>query len=228
MSIVSTINSKISALFKAAHNKKAQNEGFLIDQAGRHCPMSIVSEIDIARDALVNELVDKAIEINLQLTEFAQQSLAEVQTFCDLSATESKTSITIGKSGVTLPAYNGLRAVKLVKSPRFVMTEKIAVAKQKIDELIKKRGLEIDSFIKDMALDAFSPGPSGQVSISKLIALKNRDYKNYPEWPDIKKALDEAIKEVGRKTYITFHRRTDINSPLEQISLTISKVKFIN
>lgn len=223
MDLLQKAQEKVRTLFDQTAKKKNDDDAFIVDGMGRHCPTSIIDEIDLARNELVNDLVNEALSLHERMVQFAEMTGLQTTEFIDMSAERYGAKIEIKKTGVSLPSYDGKRMVKVVKAPRFVVTEQVATAKAKVDEFIEKRGKDIDPIVKELAFDAFKPSASGQISISKLISLKNRKH-NDPDWELITKALDDAIKEVERKTYLTFHQRESADKPWVQIPLALSKM----
>jgi hypothetical protein len=61
---------------------------YWMDAKGALIPVKLLKPIDLARDALVGEIVTKAIELNKLMKEFKNNSFADIAAFVDLSANE--------------------------------------------------------------------------------------------------------------------------------------------
>lgn len=61
---------------------------YWMDAKGALIPVKLLKPIDLARDALVGEIVTKAIELNKMMKEFKNNSFADIAAFVDLSANE--------------------------------------------------------------------------------------------------------------------------------------------
>ncbi|WP_117249580.1 DUF3164 family protein, partial [Klebsiella pneumoniae] len=75
---------------------------YWMDAKGALIPVKLLKPIDLARDALVGEIVTKAIELNKLMKEFKNNSFADIAAFVDLSANEYDVKLGGKKGNVTL------------------------------------------------------------------------------------------------------------------------------
>lgn len=74
---------------------------YWVDAKGALIPEKLLKPIDKARDALVGEIVTKAIELNKLMAAFKAATFADIAAFVDLSANEYGVTVG-GKKGMSL------------------------------------------------------------------------------------------------------------------------------
>ena len=113
-------------------------EGYKADALGRLVPMDTIKEIDLARDELVLEIVEKT-EKHVKVTADIKSSvLDDIQAFVELSAEKYDVLMGGTKGNVTLTSFDGRYKVQRSISEHLVFDERLQVAKHLIDECIKE------------------------------------------------------------------------------------------
>lgn len=207
---------KIKALFASAEQKKIQSpDAFLVDEAGRQCPLHILRPVDIARHELVNELVDRALDIEKMLGEFKDGTAEQITQFCDLSAQQYGIKGGGEKGGITFYNHDTSRMVRIATGASFVFNEQLGSVKILIDELIAAHGDNMNIMMKTLLSDSFRTDSMGNMNKKRITDLKKYDFDD-PQWKKIKKAIDDAIQFVERKSYIQFFERDYEAESLQQ------------
>ncbi|PKZ28676.1 hypothetical protein CYJ41_07915, partial [Campylobacter ureolyticus] len=101
---------------------------------------------------------------------------------------------------------------------------KLALAKEKIDEYLDEKTENADAEIRTLITRAFDV-KNGKVDAKMVLSLKQYPISN-PKWIEAMKMIDEAVEIVGTKSYIRFREREDerIDGALKMIVLDIAGV----
>lgn len=186
------------------------------DSLGRLVPVDRISEIDLARDELVKELVEKQKEHAVTARHFKQTALAEIEAFCQLSAEQYGVKVGGKKGFVYLTSYDG--QYKIVRSirDRFVFDERLAVAKALIDECLNEWTEGSKPEVKSLISSAFQVDKEGQISVSRILALRKLGFE-HPKWKTAMQAISDSLQIAISKTHLRFYER-DQNGEYQPIT----------
>ncbi|HDE1407717.1 TPA: DUF3164 family protein, partial [Klebsiella pneumoniae] len=98
---------------------------YWMDAKGALIPVKLLKPIDLARDALVGEIVTKAIELNKLMKEFKNNSFADIAAFVDLSANEYDVKLGGKKGNVTLFTFDGRYKIQRAMADRLAFDERL-------------------------------------------------------------------------------------------------------
>lgn len=200
---------------------KTVPEGYMKDQLGRLVPVEQVKEIDQARDALVREIVGKALDVSTQIREFKTGVMGDIQAFVDLSAERFQAKVGGAKGNITLLSYDGRFKVQRAIDEYIVFDERLQVAKALIDECIHAWSEGSRSEIRVLINDAFQVDQQGKVNTKRILGLRRLDITD-ERWKRAMDAIGESIQIAGSKAYIRVYER-QADGGYEQISLDVSR-----
>lgn len=196
-------------------------DGYWIDQRGVLTPESMVKEIDMARDALVGEMVQKAMELNKLLEKLKADAFSDVQAFIDLSAERYGATIGGKKGNISLFSYDSRYKIQRAIADNIKFDEQLQAAKSLIDECIGEWTDGSRPEILALINRAFEVNKEGDVTPAKLFQLRTLDIQD-ERWLRAMDAIAESIKVVGKKAYIRFYERVGETGEYKPISLDIA------
>jgi Protein of unknown function (DUF3164) len=214
-----TIAQRIKLLFAATTAQKTTDET-IKDAQGRLCPLTMFSDVQLARDHLIKQEVTEAKRRAVEQGNYHQDLVASISEFFRISAEEHNAKPLGTEDGVSMVSIDGLQRIKLVKAKSATANEKLMIAKTMLEKLVEERGANIEPFFKTLALSAFETSSTGQMRLDKVMELKNLRC-DYPEWLEIKAALDQAIEYVFKKRYVVFYERESVKDSWVQIPLNL-------
>jgi transcriptional regulator of acetoin/glycerol metabolism len=213
------ITQRIKSLFTAATALQNSSEP-IKDSKGRLCNVSMFSDVQLARDRLIKQEITEAKRRAVEQGEYHHALIASISEFFRVSAEEHSAKGLGDEDGVSMISIDGLQRIKLVKAKSATANEKLMIAKTLLEKLVEERGANIEPFFKTLALSAFETSSTGQMRLDKVMELKNLRC-DYPEWLEIKAALDKAIEYVFKKRYVVFYERESIKDSWVQIPLNL-------
>lgn len=197
-----------------------EDRKYMTDAKGRLVPIEQVKEIDLLRDELVRELCDSAKEQSGRLRRVKDQMMHEVQAFISLSAEKYDIKYGGKKGNVQLVSFDGQYKVLIAIKDKISFDERLQVAKELIDNCIRRWSEGSRSEIIALVQDAFNVDKTGRLNTDRILGLRRLEISD-PEWKKAMDAISDSVQVSESKPYIRFYER-DPEGAYQQISLDLS------
>lgn len=197
--------------------------GYRKNAQGHLIPETTIKPIDLARDALVQELIGRAKQSSELLLDFKNATFADVLAFVQLSAEEYDTKLGGKKGNVTLYSFDGRYKVNLAKADNIKFDERLQAAQALIDECIADWSADSSPEIKVIVQQAFDTDKEGNISTGRVLGLRRLEIKD-ERWQRAMKAIGESVQVVGTKQYVRFYERVGDTEQYNAISLDMATV----
>ncbi|EIF5982981.1 DUF3164 family protein [Salmonella enterica] len=198
-------------------------EGYWIDARGVMTPADMVKQPDKDRDALVGEIIERALPLHKSLSEFKLSVFADTQAFRELSGEMYGAKVGGEKGNMTLYSWDGVYKVQVAIAERLAFDERLQAAKSLIDECLKEWTEDSRPEVISLIDEAFQVDKEGEVSTSRILRLRRLDIQD-ERWLNAMRAINDAILVVGSKKYVRLYRRVGDNNQYEPISLDLAAV----
>ena len=149
--------------------------GYRQDARGRLIPEAQIKPIDLARDALVREIVHGATALNAQLQAFKQQSFDDIQALVQLSAEQYGVSLGGKKGNIQLITIDGRYKVLRAIADHITFDERLQAAKQLIDECLNEWTEKGPGELRVIVQDAFDVDKQGNINTGKILSLRRHN-----------------------------------------------------
>ncbi len=193
------------------------------DKSGNFVHPDMVRIDKQIEDELVERLVGGALVVQTAMKEFKLNAFAECYAFVDLLRKEYDMERITSKVGaVTLKNFNGTMEVQIQVAKLITFDQKLALAKEKIDEYLTHKTENLDAEIQTLITRAFDV-KNGNVNAKEIIGLKSYNI-THPKWVEAMKMIDEATEIAGTKSYIRFKQRSGLklDGAMENIVLDLA------
>lgn len=197
--------------------------GYRKDAQGRLIPESMIKAIDMARDALVQELITDALALHKQIGTFKDKVFGDVAAFVTLSAEQYDIKLGGKKGNVTLYSFDGRYKVQVATADNIVFDERMQAAKALIDGCIDEWSQGSRPEIKVLVQDAFQTDKEGNFNTGRILALRRLEIDD-ERWKRAMTAIGESVQVVGSKQYVRFYERVGDTDQYAAISLDIAAV----
>ncbi|MBN3068179.1 DUF3164 family protein [Pectobacterium brasiliense] len=201
----------------------AAPEGYWVDAKGVLTPEHLIKPIDTARDALVAELIGRALAVNKALAEFKLSGFADIAAFVALSGDEYGVNLGGKKGNVTLYSYDGRYKIQRAMQDRIDFDERLQAAKALIDECLADWVEGARPEVHAIINRAFQSEKSGEVNTGAVLALRRLEIAD-ERWNRAMDAIGEAVQVVGSRSYIRVYERIGDSDQYQPISLDIAGV----
>ncbi|HGY4714347.1 TPA: DUF3164 family protein [Klebsiella oxytoca] len=202
---------------------KTVPEGYWVDAKGALIPVKLLKPIDQARDALVGEIVTKAIELNKLMSQFKDGSFGDIAAFIDLSGNEYGVKIGGKKGNATLYTFDGHFKIQRAMADRIAFDERLQAAKELIDECLADWTEGARPELQILINRAFSADKSGDVSTGAVLALRRYEIDD-PRWHKAMTAIGESVQVVATSSYIRIYERIGDTDQYKPIPLDLATV----
>ncbi|WP_321276948.1 DUF3164 family protein [Thiomicrorhabdus indica] len=196
--------------------------GYMQDSNGRLVPENLVSDIDKARNELVQEIVGKAHALSTLITQFKGQSMDDIEAFVELSAEKYDAKMGGKKGNLTLMSFDGRFKIQRSISERIVFDERLQVAKELIDQCIHKWVDGSNDNIRALVEHAFQTDKQGKINVSRIFGLMRLDIKD-EDWVQAMAAIKDSIQVAGSKAYIRIYERVGNSDDYRPVVLDIAQ-----
>lgn len=196
---------------------------YKINAKGALIPVSTIKEIDMLRDDVVCQIVQKAKLMNAELQALKQDLFNDITAFVDLSAEKYDTKLGGVKGNTTLVSFDGRFKVQLANQDNLVFDERLQAAKALIDECLREWTADSRPEIKALIDNAFAVDKEGKISIARVFNLRNLKIDD-AKWLRAMTAISDAVTIVGSKSYVRIYERNEQTQKYEVISLDIAGV----
>ncbi|GFM85381.1 sulfate transporter [Pseudomonas cichorii] len=197
--------------------------GFWQDAQGRLVHESMIKPIDVERDRLVRDLVQRADKINSELTTFKAGAFGDIEAFVELSAEQYAVKLGGKKGNVTLYSFDGRFKIQRAVQESIAFDERLQAARALIDECLRDWTEGARPEVATLANDAFRTDAQGEIRTARVLALRRLDIKD-ERWQRAMTAIGEACQVVGSKSYIRVYERVGDSDQYRPISLDIAGV----
>jgi hypothetical protein len=197
--------------------------GFHRNHLGHLVPDEQIKAIDLARDELVREIVDKARAQSEALATFKRETFGDIAAFVDLSAEKYGVHLGGQKGNVSLTSYDGRYKVIRAIAENVVFDERLKSAKALIDECLKEWSEGSPAELQTIVQDAFRVDQEGNIRVQQVLGLRRLAIDD-PRWLRAMEAISDAIQIVGSKSYVRVYERVADTTSYRQIPLDVSGV----
>lgn len=192
---------------------------YMVNAQGSYVPIENVKPVDKLRDDLVRSLMVKTKEVQKIIERHRFDCWDDIRAFLQLSAQEHGVEFGGKKGNITLLSYDGKYKVVIANQDYISFNEKLQIAKELIDECIKKWSSGASANLIALLNDAFKVDKQGKISTDKILGLRRLEI-NDATWNEAMKAIGDSVTIEDSKRYIRFYERRDSDGKYEHISLS--------
>ncbi|UCZ84434.1 DUF3164 family protein [Pseudomonas sp. L5B5] len=198
-------------------------QGFLKDAKGHLVPLELVKPIDMARDELVRELVDRAKSVSAALAQFKAAAFGDIKAFVEMSAEQYKATIGGKKGNVTLLSFDGRYKIIHAVQDSIKFDERLQAARALIDECAAEWTQDARSEVRVLVNEAFRTDKAGEISTGRVLGLRRLDIED-ERWQRAMQAIGDAVQVVGSKSYIRVYERIGTSDQYAPIPLDVASI----
>jgi len=197
-----------------------------IDESGNKIPSARVTAAEKKKEKISDRLFKEATKINQMLIDFKRNALlSSIELYDETLANAGVENVDKRKGNFTY--YNFDRSLKfeINVNERIEFDDMlISACREKLMTFIDSKISGVDSFIKDIVMDAFNTR-SKKLDTRKVMGLlKHRKTVKEPVFLEAMDLLEESIKRPSSKKYFRIWKRNELGE-YENIELNFSAVK---
>lgn len=196
---------------------------YMHDAKGGLVPLDLIKPQHKLEDELVRKIMGHAIALSDQVARFKEHTFDDISGFEALLAQEYAATIGGAKGNKTLMTHDGLFQIKVQVADSIVFGPELQTAKVLVDECLNEWAEGARDEIRAIVTKAFNTDKAGQINRSEIFMLLRLEITDQ-RWQRAMKAIREAIRVVGSKTYVRCYRRPTQDAAWEPVSIDLAKV----
>ena len=193
------------------------------DAKGALVPLTMVKPQDQLQDEVVRKIMGYAIALSDQVARFKQHTFDDIGGFEALLAQEYDATLGGAKGNKTLISFDGLFKVQVQVADNVVFGPELQIAKALVDECLNEWAEGARDEIRAIVTRAFNTDKEGQINRSEIFMLLRLEIED-ERWLRAMKAIRDAMRVVGSKTYVRCYRRESFDGPWQAVSIDLAKV----
>jgi hypothetical protein len=197
-------------------------KAYMADAMGRLMPVEMVKPQDQLQDELVRKVIHFADELSAQIARFKGHCFEDVQDFLAILRQEYDEARGGKVGNMTFTSYDGTLKVTVQVAKHYDYGPELQIAKSLVDECLTEWSSDARPEIRRIITSAFNTDKEGKINRDELLGLKKLDIED-ERWQRAMKAITDAERAVGSKTYMRFYRRADAQAEWQAITVDLAK-----
>ncbi|SPH21008.1 hypothetical protein ASD8599_01749 [Ascidiaceihabitans donghaensis] len=185
-------------------------------------PVETIKPQDLLQDEVVRKILGFWIAASDQISRLKEHVVSDLDDFEALLAQEYDTSIGGKRGNKTFFSIDRLFRVEVRISDHIDFGPELQIAKALVDECVNDWASDARPEIRAIVNSAFQTEVEGKVNRSELIKLTKLDIED-ERWQRGMKAIRDAQRVVGSKTYIRCYRRDAFDGPWSAVPIDMAK-----
>jgi hypothetical protein len=195
---------------------------YMPDAKGAMVPVGLIKPQHLLEDELVRKVMGHAIALSEQVSRFKEHTFDDLGAFEALLAQEYESTVGGAKGNKTLSTHDGLFKVSVQVADNIVFGPELQIAKGLVDECLNEWAQGSRDEIRAIVTRAFNTDKAGQINRSEIFMLLRLEITD-PRWLQAMKAIRDAMRVEGSKTYVRCHRRATVDGAWQAVSIDLAK-----
>ena len=195
---------------------------YMPDAKGAMVPVSLIKPQHLLEDGLVRKVMSHAIALSEQVSRFKEHTFDDLGAFEALLLQEYESTVGGAKGNKTLTTHDGLFKISVQVADNIVFGPELQIAKGLVDECLNEWSQGSRDEIRAIVTRAFNTDKAGQINRSEIFMLLRLEITD-PRWLRAMKAIRDAMRVEGSKTYVRCHRRATVDGAWQAVSIDLAK-----
>ena len=197
-------------------------EPHMRDATGALRPVSMIKPKDLLIDEQVRKIMHYAAELSQQIARFKGHTFDDLGSLDAMLAQEYGAKIGGAKGNKSYMSYDGLSKVQIRVADLIEFGPELQQAKALVDECLNEWSADSRPEIRAVIARAFDTDKEGQINRAEIFMLLNLEIDD-TRWQEAMRAIKEAIRVVGSKTYMRFQQRAHVEAEWETVTIDLAK-----
>ncbi|MEM1077431.1 MAG: DUF3164 family protein [Pseudomonadota bacterium] len=197
-------------------------EEFIGDGRGGLIPVALVKPQHLLEDEVVRKIIHFADELSDQVARFKGHTFADLGGFEAILAQEHGATKGGAKGNKTFMSHDGLMKVQVQVADHVDFGPELQIAKALVDECLNEWAADSRPEIRAIVTSAFNTDRAGQINRSEIFMLLRLEIED-ERWQRAMRAIRDAMRVVGSKTYVRCYRRDAHDAGWEAITIDLAK-----
>jgi len=195
---------------------------YMLDAKGGLKPVDLIKPADKLIDEQVRKIFGFALALSEQVARFKGHTFDDLGDLDAMLAQEYGVKLGGAKGNKTYLTHDGLYKIEIRVSDLMTFGPELQVAKTLIDECLNEWAADSRPEIRAIVTRAFNTDKEGQINRSEIFMLLRLEIED-ARWQEAMRAIRDAIRVIGSKTYMRFSKREAFDAAWETITIDLAK-----
>lgn len=195
---------------------------YMPDAKGALVPIETIKAEHLLEDETVRKIMGYAVELSDQVARFKAHTFEDLGDFEALLAQEYGATKGGAKGNKTFLSHDGLLKVQVQVADYIDFGPQLQIAKAIIDECLNEWSADARPEIRAIVTRAFNTDKAGQINKAEIFMLLRLEIKDQ-RWLKAMKAIRDAMRVVGSKTYVRCYQRDGFDAPWRAVTIDLAK-----
>ena len=202
--------------------KEIDGNIYMRDGKGGLQPIENIAARDLLQDETTRKIIGHAIPLSDQVARFKEHTFEDIGAFEAILAQEYNATFGGKKGNKTLMTVDGLYKVEVRVADHIDFGPELQIAKQLVDECLNEWSAESRPEIRSIVTRAFNTDKEGQINRAEVFMLLRLEITD-ARWQEAMRAIKDAIRVVGSKTYVRCSKRDSHDAAWQAITIDLAK-----
>lgn len=195
---------------------------YMPDAKGNLTPVESIRPADRLEDEVVRKIAGYGVALSDQVARFKAHTFEDLGDLEALLAQEYGATKGGAKGNKTFLSYDGLWKVTVQVADHIDFGPQLQIAKALVDECLTEWSAESRPEIRAIVTRAFNTDKAGQINRSEIFMLLRLEIED-ARWQEAMRAIRDAMRVVGSKTYVRLYRRETPESAWAAVTIDLAK-----
>jgi hypothetical protein len=196
---------------------------YMGDGKGGSQPVETIKPQHLIEDETVRKILGYGIALSDQMARFKEHTFDDIGSHEAILEQEFNTKVGGAKGNKTLQTVDGLFKVQVQVSDYIAFGPELQIAKALFDECLNEWAADARAELRALVTNAFQTDKTGNINRSRIFMLLRQDSED-PRWQEGQRAIREAMRVVGSKTYVRCYQRASHDARWEPVVLDMAAV----
>lgn len=195
---------------------------YMPDAKGNLVPVTAIKPQHLLEDETVRRIMHFGEALSAQVARFKAHTFEDLGEFEALLAQEYGARKGGAKGNKEFQSFDGLMKVQVQVQDTITFGPELQVAKVLLDECLNEWSAESRPEIRAIVTRAFNTDKAGQINRAEIFMLLRLEIED-ARWQDAMRAIRDAMRVVGSKTYVRLYRRERFDAPWQAVTIDLAK-----
>lgn len=194
---------------------------YMADAKGGLVPVELIKPQVMLEDETVRKIMGFALALSDQISRFKGHTVSDLGEFDALLAQEYEARKGGPKGNRSYKTHDGLFEVEVRVQDQVEFGPELQVAKTLVDECLNEWAEDARPEIRAIVTRAFNTDKEGRINRSEIFMLLRLDIED-ERWKRAMKAIRDAMRVTGSKSYIRFWMKDRFDARRESVTIDLA------
>lgn len=194
---------------------------YMPDAKGALVPVETIKAQHLLEDQVVRGIMAFALALSDQIKRFKGHTFTDLGEFDALLAQEYGLTKGGAKGNRTYSTHDGLWSVEVRVADLIDFGPELQIAKSLVDQCLNEWSADAPAELRALVTRAFNTDKEGKINRSDVFTMLRMDFAD-PRWKEAMRAVRDAMRIVGSKSYLRFRMKEAFDAPYSTITIDLA------